>query len=76
MGQSIVDQVWITISGCFTMIPFMAAPLAFSTDRIMFYCPFASNARARAFLDALAVPPADREKIAHDNADRLLKLAE
>jgi uncharacterized protein len=75
--QTIVDQVWITTSGFFTMIPFMAALLAFGADRIMFSVdyPFASNARARAFLDALPVPPADRAKIAHGNADRLLKLA-
>ncbi len=31
-------------------------------------------ARARAFLDALPVAPADRAKIAHGNADRLLRL--
>jgi uncharacterized protein len=75
--QTIVDQVWITTSGFFTMIPFMAALMAFGVDRIMFSVdyPFASNARARAFLDALPVSPADRAKIAHGNADRLLKLA-
>jgi hypothetical protein len=31
-------------------------------------------ARARAFLDARPVSPADRTKIAHGNADRLLRL--
>jgi predicted TIM-barrel fold metal-dependent hydrolase len=36
--------------------------------------PFASNTRARAFLDALPVSPSDRAKIAHGNADRLLRL--
>ena len=74
--QTITDQVWITTSGFFTMIPFVAALMAFGVDRIMFSVdyPFASNARARAFLDALPVSPADREKIAHGNADRLLKL--
>jgi predicted TIM-barrel fold metal-dependent hydrolase len=74
--QTIVDQVWITTSGFFTMVPFMAALMTFGVDRIMFSVdyPFASNARARAFLDALPVSPADREKIAHGNADRLLRL--
>jgi hypothetical protein len=74
--QTILDQVWITTSGFFTMVPFMAALMSFGADRIMFSVdyPFASNARARAFLDALPVSPADRAKIAHGNADRLLRL--
>ncbi len=72
--QTILDQVWITTSGFFTMVPFMAALMSFGVDRILFSVdyPFASNARARAFLDALPVSPADRAKIAHGNADRLL----
>ena len=76
--QTILDQVWITTSGFFTMVPFMAALMSFGVDRILFSVdyPFASNARARAFLDALPVSPADRAKIAHGNADRLLRLPE
>jgi hypothetical protein len=74
--QTLVDQVWITTSGFFTMVPFMAALMTFGVDRIMFSVdyPFASNARARAFLDSLPVSPADRAKIAHGNADALLRL--
>ena len=74
--QTILDQVWITTSGFFTTVPFIAALMSFGVDRIMFSVdyPFASNARARAFLDALPVSPADRAKIAHGNADRLLRL--
>jgi hypothetical protein len=74
--QTILDQVWITTSGFFTMAPFMAALMTFGADRIMFSVdyPFASNARARAFLDALPVSPADRAKIAHGNADQLMRL--
>lgn len=75
--QTLLDQVWITTSGFFTMVPFVAALMTFGADRIMFSVdyPFASNARARAFLDALPVSPVDREKIAHGNADRLMNLA-
>jgi uncharacterized protein len=74
--QTILDQVWITTSGFFTMVPFMAALMTFGVDRILFSVdyPFASNARAAAFLGALPVSPADRAKIAHGNADRLLRL--
>lgn len=76
LRHTILDHVWITTSGFFTMVPFMAALMTFGADRIMFSVdyPFASNARARAFLDALPVSPADREKIAHGNADRLLRI--
>jgi predicted TIM-barrel fold metal-dependent hydrolase len=74
--QTILDQVWITTSGFFTMVPFMAALMSFGVDHILFSVdyPFASNVRARAFLDTLPVSPADRAKIAHGNADRLLRL--
>jgi uncharacterized protein len=76
--QTILDQVWITTSGFFTLPPFMAALMTFGADRILFSVdyPFAANARARAFLDALPVSEADRAKIAHGNADRLLRLPE
>jgi len=74
--QTLLDQVWITTSGFFDIVPFQATLATFGADRIMFSVdhPFASNAQARAFLDTLPVPPADRAKIAHGNADRLLKL--
>jgi predicted TIM-barrel fold metal-dependent hydrolase len=74
--QTLLDHVWITTSGFFTMVPFVAALMTFGADRIMFSVdyPFASNARARAFLDSLPVSPADRAKIAHGNADALLRL--
>jgi len=71
-----MDQVWITTSGFFTVPPFLNAVQTFGIDRILFSVdyPFAANATGRAFLDALPVSPADRAKIAHGNADRLLRL--
>jgi hypothetical protein len=36
--------------------------------------PFASMAQARAFLDQLPLSTADRERIAHGNAEQLLGL--
>lgn len=53
-----------------------AAGFAGGVDRIMFSAdyPYASMAQARAFLDQLAVSPADKERIAHGNAERLLGL--
>jgi len=45
-------------------------------DRIMFSAdyPFGSMLEARAFLDSLPISPADRELIAHGNAERLFKI--
>jgi predicted TIM-barrel fold metal-dependent hydrolase len=37
--------------------------------------PVGENSAGRAFLDALPVAPADREKVAHTNAERLLRLS-
>jgi uncharacterized protein len=77
VSQTILDHVFITTSGFFTVPPFLAALLTFGADRILFSVdyPFSNNAVARAFLDLLPIAPADREKIAHGNADKLLKLA-
>jgi predicted TIM-barrel fold metal-dependent hydrolase len=36
--------------------------------------PYSSMAQARSFLDRLPVCPADRDKIAHGNAERLLRM--
>jgi len=36
--------------------------------------PYASMAQARGFLDRLPVSVADKERIAHDNAERLLSV--
>jgi uncharacterized protein len=76
VSRAIVDQVWITTSGIFTAPPFLAALLTFGIDRIMFSVdyPYAPNAAGRAFLDRLSLAPADMAKLAHGNADALLKL--
>lgn len=36
--------------------------------------PFSTNKAGRAFLDSAAISEADRAKIAHGNAERLLRL--
>jgi uncharacterized protein len=76
ISRTILEQVWITTSGMFSQPPFLAALLTFGIDRILFSVdyPYAANESGRAFLDALALAPADLAKLAHGNADRLLKL--
>ena len=76
VGQTILDQVWITTSGIFSQPPFLAALQTFGIDRIMFSVdyPYAPNMKGRAFLDGLALAPADMAKLCHQNADALLKM--
>jgi len=76
IGRAILDQVWLTTSGIFSEPPLLAALMTFGIDRIMFSVdyPYASNAQGRAFLDQLPLSPMDMAKVAHGNADRLLKL--
>lgn len=76
VSRTILDHVTITTSGFFTVPPFLAALLTFGIDRILFSVdyPFARNDDARAFLDALPVAPDAKLKIAHGNADRILRL--
>ena len=47
-------------------------------DRIVFTTdyPFASMKAAKRFVDQIPINPADKEKIAHRNAERLLRLPE
>ena len=76
ISRTILDQVWLTTSGVFTEPPFLAALLTFGIDRIMFSVdyPYAPNAKGRAFLERISLAPADMAKLAHGNADTLLKL--
>ena len=76
ISRTILDQVWLTTSGIFTEPPFLAALMTFGIDRIMFSVdyPYAPNAKGRAFLDRLALAPADMAKLCHGNADALLRL--
>jgi predicted TIM-barrel fold metal-dependent hydrolase len=77
VSQTILDQVSITTSGLFTLPPFEVAVAVFGVDRVLFSIdyPYSSDRQGRDFLDALKLPAADLEKIAHGNADRLLKLS-
>ena len=52
---------------------FLDLLLEVGVERIMFSVdyPYGSMAAARAFLEQLPVPAADRERIAHGNAEKL-----
>jgi hypothetical protein len=76
ISKTILDQVWITTSGLWDQPSFTAAFMTFGPDRIMFSVdyPFSSIQVQRDFLVSLPLSAADRDKIAHGNADKLLKL--
>ena len=65
-----------TFSGFNFTAVFLMLLLQMGIDRLMFSAdhPYASMAAARAFLDALPLAPADKEKIAHGNAEALMRI--
>jgi uncharacterized protein len=76
VARAIEEQVWVSTSGFSSMPAFLAALMTFGADRLLFSVdyPFGNNLAAVAFLKNLPVSPEDREKIAHKNADALLRL--
>jgi uncharacterized protein len=74
IGAYLRENVHYTISGFNFLAPFLDLVLQVGVERILFSTdhPYASMARARAFLDQIPVSPADKERIAHGNAERLL----
>jgi predicted TIM-barrel fold metal-dependent hydrolase len=70
------ENIHYTFAG-FNFTPtFLDLLLQVGVDRIMFSAdhPYGSMSEARAFLDKLPVSVADREKIAHVNAERLFRM--
>ncbi len=70
------ENVHYTFSGFNYTATFLDLLLEIGVDRIMFSAdyPYSSMEQARTFLDQLPVSPADKERIAHGNAERLLRL--
>ncbi len=76
MAEYLRGNVHYTFSG-FNFTPaFLDLLMEVGVDRIMFSVdyPYGSMVAARAFLDGIPVSTADREKIAHGNAERLMSL--
>ena len=70
------DQVHITTSGFFTQPPLKIALDTFGIDNIMFSVdyPFSTNEMGIEFLNAIELSDEQLAKIAHGNADKILKL--
>jgi predicted TIM-barrel fold metal-dependent hydrolase len=76
IGAYLRENLHYTISGFNFLPPFLDLLLEVGVDRMMFSAdyPFGSMTEARNFLDQLPVSPADRERIAHENAEVLMKM--
>jgi predicted TIM-barrel fold metal-dependent hydrolase len=70
------ENFHVTTSGFFSCPPLICLLLVVGADRVLFAVdyPYSSNEEGRAFLDGAPVSQADREKIGHANAERLLGL--
>jgi uncharacterized protein len=76
VAETFRSNFWVTTSGMFTAPPFQLLHQIMGADRILFSVdyPFSCGSQGRAFLDALAISPADKAKISHLNAERLLNI--
>ena len=76
IGDYLRENLHYTFSG-FNYIPnFLDLLFQVGIDRIMFSAdyPYSSMSAARNFLEQLPVSPADKERIAHGNAEQLLRM--
>jgi uncharacterized protein len=73
----VLANVHVTTSGLFTVPPLLCALMVMGTDRVMFSVdwPYAPNEDGRRLLDSAPLSPADMEKFAHGNAERVLGLS-
>lgn len=76
VSEVIKSNVWITTSGLFTQPPLQLAIDTLGVDRILFSIdyPYSPNEAGQQFLSDMKLSSEDKEKIAHRNADALLKL--
>ncbi len=76
LGAYLRENLHYTFSGFNYIQTFLDLLLQVGVDRIMFSAdyPYASMAEAHVFLDQLPVSTADKERIAHGNAEQLLRL--
>ena len=76
MGDYLRENLHYTISGFNFTPPFLDLFLEVGANRIMFSAdyPYGSMSQALTFLNQLPVSPADKVRIAHGNAELLLRL--
>lgn len=76
LEEYILEHVHFTTSGLFTYPPLLCLLMVAGADRVLLSVdyPYSDNEQGREFIDGAPISPADKEKIAHGNAERLLRL--
>ncbi len=76
VGETLRRNLHITTSGYNTTTPLLCALMAFGADRVLFSVdhPFADSVAATTFLREAPISAPDRAKLAHRNAEALLKI--
>jgi predicted TIM-barrel fold metal-dependent hydrolase len=77
VAEYFLRNFYVTTSGFFSDPPLLMTMQVIGADRIIFSVdyPYSTNEQGRTFLDRVAISPADKEKISHGNAERVLKLS-
>ena len=78
VAETFRSHFWVTTSGMFSAPPLHLLLQILGANRILFSVdyPFSSNRQGRVFLDRLVISSADKAKISHLNAERLLGLGD
>ncbi len=78
VGEMLRSQVWVAISGLFSLPPTQVAIATWGVDRVLFAndYPYIESQRVPEFVRALGdiVSPADLRKICQTNAEQLFKI--
>jgi predicted TIM-barrel fold metal-dependent hydrolase len=74
--QYLTENLVVTCSGNFSVPAFLCTVMAMGVDNVLFSIdwPYESNKIGMDFFNRLPLAPSDKEKIAHGNAERVLKL--
>jgi predicted TIM-barrel fold metal-dependent hydrolase len=75
-AETMHENVWVTTSGNFSAPALRCTIDVLGLDRVMFSIdwPYESNKIGMDFFNKLDMPAADKEKLAHGTAEKLLKL--
>ena len=76
MTEYMRENVVVTCAGFFSVPALLCTVMEVGVDNVLFSVdwPYESNRLGAEFLASLPLAPADKEKIAHTNAERVLRM--